>query len=320
MLLYLFLIFLFAFILVKSADILIINFEALSAKTKIRKFALTGLVLGLVTSLPELFVGLSAAFEGKTILSLGNVIGSNIANLSLVIGGAALIGGILEVRGTFVSRDIFYAFLAAAAPMILLFDKNLSRIDGLILIFLYLFYQIIIFNEGPRRKIEEHGNGVARLIRRLRHGETKKELAWIVLGIILLLVAADFLVKISIKIALSFNLPLFLVGIFIVTLGTVLPELVLSIKALRDRQQSMVTGRLVGSIVANGTLVLGLAVLISPFQIESFKEYLLATMAFLIVFGLFYFFVRTKHRLERWEGSVLLLVYLVFIFLEFRGF
>ena len=319
-LLYLFLILFFSFLLVKATDILIINFKLLSLRTGLRRFALTGLVLGLATSLPELFVGLSAAFEGKTILSLGNVIGSNIANLSLVIGGAALISGTLKIEGFFLKKDVFYAFLAGAAPMLLLFDKSLSRIDGLILIILYFLYQVIIFREGSQRKIEGGENIVTRLIRRLRQNETRKELVWIILGIILLLVAADFLVKISIKVALFFNLPLFLVGIFIITLGTVLPELVLSIKALRDKQQGMVVGRLVGSIVANGTLVLGLAVLISPFQIESFKEYLLATMAFVVIFAVFYFFIHTKRRLERWEGGLLLLIYLIFIFLEFRGF
>ena len=319
-LLYLFLILFFSFLLVKATDILIINFKLLSLRTGLRRFALTGLVLGLATSLPELFVGLSAAFEGKTILSLGNVIGSNIANLSLVIGGAALISGTLKIEGFFLKKDVFYAFLAGAAPMLLLFDKSLSRIDGLILIILYFLYQVIIFREGSQRKIEESENIVTRLIRRLRQNETRKELVWIILGIILLLVAADFLVKTSIKVALFFNLPLFLVGIFIITLGTVLPELVLSIKALRDKQQGMVVGRLVGSIVANGTLVLGLAVLISPLQIESFKEYLLATMAFVVIFAVFYFFIHTKRRLERWEGGLLLLIYLVFVFLEFRGF
>jgi len=128
---YLVLIFFFAFLLVKATDILIVNFRALSLKTKLGKFALTSLILGLATSLPELFVGLSSAFNNQPILSLGNIIGANIANLSLVLGGAALVVGLINIKEGFIRRDIFYAFLAASAPMILLFDKFLSRIDGL---------------------------------------------------------------------------------------------------------------------------------------------------------------------------------------------
>ena len=323
MLFYLILIFLLSFILIKATDILIVNFEALSVKTKIRKFALTSLILGLATSLPELFVGLSASFAGKSILSLGNIMGANIANLSLVVGGAALIGGALRVEGVFLKKDVFYAFLAATAPMILLADKVLSRIDGLILLTLYVFYQIVIFSEKKHRqefkKTQEMGV-IHRLIRKMNHLETKKEIGWILLSIIILLFSADFLVKVAMKLAVVLNLPLILIGLLIVSVGTTLPELVFGIKASKDKQSSMVFGNLSGSIVANATLIIGLVALISPIRIQAFASYLLATMAFVIIFGLFYFFIRTKHRLDRWEGLALLLVYLVFVIMEFRGF
>lgn len=323
MLLYLILIFLLSFILIKATDILIVNFEALSAKTKIRKFALTGLILGLATSLPELFVGLSASFAGKSILSLGNIMGANIANLSLVVGGAALIGGALRVEGIFLKKDVFYVFLAATAPMILLTDKVLSRIDGLILLTLYVFYQIVIFSEKKHRqefKKTQKMGVIHRLIRKMNHLETKKEIGWILLSIIVLLFSADFLVKTAMKLAVVLNLPLILIGLLIVSVGTTLPELVFGIKAIKDKQSSMVFGNLSGSIAANATLIIGLVALISPIRIQAFASYLLATMAFVIIFGLFYLFIRTKRCLSRWEGLALLLVYLIFVVVQFRGF
>lgn len=323
MLLYLILIFLLSFILIKATDILIVNFEALSAKTKIRKFALTGLILGLATSLPELFVGLSASFAGKSILSLGNIMGANIANLSLVVGGAALIGGALRVEGIFLKKDVFYVFLAATAPMILLTDKVLSRIDGLILLTLYVFYQIVIFSEKKHRqefKKTQKMGVIHRLIRKMNHLETKKEIGWILLSIIVLLFSADFLVKTAMKLAVVLNLPLILIGLLIVSVGTTLPELVFGIKAIKDKQSSMAFGNLSGSIAANATLIIGLVALISPIRIQAFASYLLATMAFVIIFGLFYLFIRTKRCLSRWEGLALLLVYLIFVVVQFRGF
>lgn len=318
MILNLILIFVFCFLLVKATDILIINFKALSQKTHLRKFALTGLIFGLATSLPEFFVGLSSAFEGKSILSLGNIIGANIANLSLVIGGAALIGGTVAVHGTFLRRDIFYAFLAATSPMLLLSDKILTRIDGLILLFLYIFYQIAVFSEQPDRE-ERQEDKPARLLRKLEYRGTKKELGWIFLGIALLLFSADALVRLAVKFAVAFNFPLLLVGLLIISLGTTLPELVFEIEAIHKRQSNMALGNLLGSIVANGTLIIGLVALISPIRMQSLNSYLLSTMAFLLIFGLFYLFIRTKQRLDRWEGILLLLIYLVFVIIQFRS-
>ena len=204
--------------------------------------------------------------------------------------------------------------------MILLTDKVLSRIDGLILLTLYVFYQIVIFSEKKHRqefkKTQERGV-IHRLIRKMNHLETKKEIGWILLSIIILLFSADFLVKIAMKLAVVLNLPLILIGLLIVSVGTTLPELVFSIKAIKDKQSSMVFGNLSGSIVANATLIIGLVALISPIRIQAFTSYLLATMAFVIIFGLFYFFIRTKHRLDRWEGLILFLIYLLFIIFQF---
>ena len=125
------------------------------------------------------------------------------------------------------------------------------------------------------------------------------------------------IVQFSLKLALVLNVPVIVVGLVLVSIGTTLPELALEIEAIRKHQSEMVFGNLLGSIVANSTLVVGTVVLISPITIKGFDEYLLATLVFIIAFGLFYFFVRTKRRLERWEGLVLLIVYLLFFLAEF---
>jgi len=308
--------FFFCLVLIKASDILLVNLKSLALQTGIGVFAITGLIVALATSLPELSVGVAAGFRGEPNLSLGNVIGANIANLSLVIGGAALIGGAVTVQGTFLRRDVFYAFLAGAAPMVLLTDRVLSRIDGLILLSLYGFYQVMVFEEQKRKAANEEGF-INRLLRRLNHRGTKQELGWIFLGVVLLLFSADMIVRLASKIALSLNIPILLIGLVLVAIGTTLPELTFEIEAIRSHQPTMVFGNLLGSIVANGTLIIGLVALISPIIIQAFDEYLLATMAFVIAFGIFYLFVRTKHRLERWEGAFLIGFYLAFVLGEF---
>lgn len=314
---YLFLIFLFCLVLIKATDILMVNLKSLASRTKIGAFAISGLIMALGTSLPELFVGITSALRGTPSLSLGNVIGANIANLSLVIGGAALLGGAVQVRGEFLKRDVFYAFLAGATPMLLLFDKQLSRLDGLILLALYGFYQAMVFNERAAEGVSQEDGFIQRLIRRLNHRGTRRELGWIFLGLALLLFSADVLVHLAKLVAITLNIPILLVGLVLISIGTCLPEFVFGIKAIRERQPQMVFGNLLGSIVANATLILGLVSVISPIRIEAFAEYLLATMAFVIVFGAFYFFTRTKHRLERWEGAFLIGFYLAFVLSEF---
>lgn len=307
-----------SFLLIKATDILIINFRSLAARTRLGQFAITGFVLALATSLPELFVGITAALEGSPSLSLGNVIGSNIADLSLVIGGAAVIGGALQVRGVFLRRDVFYVFLAGAAPMILLLDKSLSRVDGLILLALYGFYQVIVFGEQRERITSEDKEGfIHQLLRRLNHRQTGKELGWIFLGIALLLFAAEVLVRLAKEIAVVLNVPILLVGLFIIAVGTSLPELAFEIEAIRKHQSGMALGNLLGSVVANGTLILGITALISPIAVQTLEEYLLATLAFVVSFGMFYLFIQTKRRLDRWEGAILIAFYLAFLVVEF---
>jgi cation:H+ antiporter len=312
------LIFLFCLLLIKATDILMINLKSLVSRTRIGAFAISGLIMALGTSLPELSVGITSALRGTSSLSLGNVIGANIANLSLVIGGAALLGGAVQVRGEFLRQDVFYAFLAGAAPMVLLFDKQLSRLDGIILLALYGFYQAMVFSEQAKGlAVKEEDGFIQRLIRRLNHRGTQRELGWIFLGLALLFFSADMIVHLAKLVAVALNIPILLVGLILISIGTCLPEFAFGIKAIKEKQPQMVFGNLLGSIVANANLILGLVVLISPLRIQAFAQYLVATMAFVVVFGAFYFFVRTKHQLERWEGAFLIGFYLAFVLGEF---
>lgn len=315
---YLSLITFFSFLLIKATDIVLVNLKSLSSKSRTGAFAVTGLIAALGTSLPELFVGITSALRGTPSLSLGTVIGSNIANLSLIVGGAALLGGSVAVRGDFLKADIFYAFLVGTAPMLLLIDKTLSRVDGLILLALYGFYQVMVFTEKHRTaRVTEEDGFIHRLIRKLSHRTARRELGWVFLGIALLLFSADMLVRLAVQIALILGVPVLLVGLILVAIGTSLPELAFSTKAIKEHQPQMVFGNLLGSIVANATLILGLVSLISPIRVSAFTEYLVATMAFVVIFGTFYYFVRTKHKLERWEGAFLIGFYLAFVLSEF---
>lgn len=312
----LFLILSFSLVLVWATDLLIGSLKILSEETKVGKIALTTFILALATSIPELFVGITAAFEGRPGLSLGNVLGSNIADLSLVIGGAALLGGEVIVLGEVFTRDMFLTFLVSVLPIFLLLDKTLSRFDGAVLFLVYLFYQITVL-KGKRK--DSNGPGwIKRLLKRLvpLSGNHKKEWLKFFLGVVLLLVSADLLVRSAMNLAVSFSIPIILIGLFLVAIGTSLPELSFELQAIKRKEAGMVYGDLLGSVVANSSLVLGVTAILHPIKINFFDDFLLATVFFLFIFGLFYFFTKTKRKLERWEGVVLLGLYFLFALIE----
>lgn len=315
----LFLILFFSLILVWATDLLISSLKVLSDETKLGKFALTSFILALATSIPELFVGITSAFEGRPNLSLGNILGSNIADLSLVIGGAACLGGEVMVLGQVFTRDIFLTFIVSILPIFLLLDQTLSRLDGVILFLVYLFCQITVLR-GKRK--ETRGPGwIKRLLKRLVtvSGNHKKEWASFFLGVALLLLSADLLVKSATHLAISFSIPIVLVGLFLVAVGTSLPEFSFELQAIKRREGEMVFGDLLGSVVANSSLILGVTAILHPIKIVAFEDYLLATAFFLFIFGIFYFFIKTKRKLERWEGVVLIGLYLLFALIELLG-
>lgn len=308
----------FSFVLIKSCDLLVRSLNKLSRSLKIGAFAITSFLLAFATSLPELFVAITAGLGKKPNLALGVILGSNIANISLVIGGAALISGSLTVVGEFLKRDIFYAFLAASLPLVLLLDNKLSRAEGLMLLFVYGVYNYTVLRGKQKMLIlENEGSVVAKILQRLNHKQTEKNIAWLFLGVALLIFSADMIVRLAGQIAAAFNIPIFLIGLFVVAVGATLPELSFEIKAIRLKKTAMVFGNLLGSIVVNSTLVIGLSALINPIVLNGgIRPYLLATLAFLIIFNLFWLFVKTKRRLERWEGLVLLLAYILFVAIE----
>lgn len=317
---YLLLLIIFSFLLIKATELLILSLNNIADRAKIGKFAITGFILALATSLPELFISVTAALEGQSSLAVGTILGSNIADISLVIGGAALIGGSIGVTGELVKKEIVYAFLAGIFPLILLLDAELNRVEGVLLLFIYGFYHYSVLANGAKIKYSS-GNMARSILKRLNHRGTRKEFSWVFLGAALLIFSADGIVRMATLVARSFNMPMFLIGLFLVAVGTSLPELSFEIRAVQKKEVGMVFGDLLGSITANSTLILGIASLINPITLTAgLKPYFWATAAFLLLFFFFWLFTRTKKKLDRWEGLVLILIYFVFIFWEFWRF
>lgn len=318
-----FVLFIFVFILIKSADLVVISLRRFSKETHTKVFILSAILLAVATSFPELFVGITSAIEKTPHLSFGNVLGANIANISLVAGVAALIVGGVSVHSEFIKHEVWIALLAGILPLLLVIDGVLSKNDGIFLLFIYLVYALSFFKDRFSKipHINRPGGYIHRFLRNFRHpqidGSIKKDILKLLLGLLLLLISAEVIVRVAVSIAAGANIPIFLIGLFLLSIGTTLPELAFSIKSLKDKQPTMFYGNILGSIIANSTLILGIASVIHPIKIIDVGDSLVAAVFFVIIFSTFWFLIRNKLSLGRWGATLLLFLYLVFVVVEF---
>jgi cation:H+ antiporter len=279
---------------------------------RLKEFVVGFFIMAFATSLPNLFVGITAALNKIPQLSFGEVIGGNIVDLSLVIGLAALLsrGGISAKSQTVQGSSLFTIFIGIL-PLLLIADHSLSRLDGILLIFSYLFYVSWLFSKKDRfTKVYNHAP------KSINFKNFIKDICFLGLSIVVLLVGAKGIVSSASVFASTLGLPIGLIGLFIVGLGNCLPETFFSIQAARKGQDWMILGDLMGSVVLTSTLVLGIVALITPINIADFSPFAIARV-FLIISALFFIFcLRTDGKISKKEGILLLLIYIAFLITE----
>lgn len=298
----------------------VVAIRRLSRQTQTKVFTISAIVLALGTSFPEFFVGITSALEGTPTLSLGDITGSNIANIALVGGLTAFSVGRVRVYGEYLKRDVWIALVAGMLPLILLLDRTLSRVDGLILLAVYMGYATSFFRarfiQIGREQQEE--SFIYRFVRKFNHMDShkKKELGRLFAGIAIILFSADAIVRLATYLASLANIPNFVIGLILLAVSTSLPEFAFSLRSLEEHEPSMFFGNLLGSTIVNSTLVIGTVSIIHPIEIHAVNEYFIAVAFFIMIFLSFWYFIRTKHRLDRWEAAMLLVLYATFVIAE----
>lgn len=293
--------------LIFSSTFLVGSLTRLAINLRLSEFLVGFVLMAVGTSIPELFVGIISALEGDPSLSLGNVVGANIADLSLVIALPILLAGGLIFQTTFRKEEILYTNLSAIAPLILLLDGSLSRLEGAILLIFFVFYMydLLFHSKAYHRVIEDHRGKKSIVF----------ELALFALGLAVLLASATAVVGSGKTLAADFGIPTVLIGIIILGVGTTLPELAFSIASVRQKNIDLLFGDVMGSIVTNSTLILGLVALISPIQLDGGKVLLPATITLLITLVYFSFLIGSGKFAIR-DSLVMIFGYLIFIILE----
>ena len=278
-----------------------------------KEFILALFVMAFVGSLPNLFIGISSVIKGVPELSLGEIFGGNIVDLTLVIGLAALISiNGLRVKSRIVQETTIFTLIVAILPVFLIHDKLLCRIDGIILLLAFVVYVYWLFSKRERftRIYEEEK-------KKIGLKEVFKNTGILFGALILLFLAAEGIVRSAIFFAQDLNLPLILIGILIVGLGNALPEVFFGIQAAKRGDDWMVIGSLMGAIISAATLVLGTVALLHPIQID-YTDFSILTIAraFLIIAALFFFFlffIRSSQKITKKEGIFLIVFYLIFV-------
>jgi len=285
-----------------------IKYSSRIAKTlRLPEFFVSFFIIAIISVIPEAIISIISAINGSPELGLGTLLGSNIADLTLIFGIVALFSSSgIKVKSKILRNNFFYLILLLF-PLILGVDGSFSRIDGGILLLLGVLFYVKIYRDSLRfRKKFNH----------TKKSPIIKTFFLLLLSLGVLLICAVFTVKYAVNFANDIKLPAILIGITILAIGTCLPELIVSIKAVKNNRDGIALGDILGTVITDATIVLGLVALISPFSYSPFNIYIMGTAMFLA--GVFVtVFMKSEHTINRLEGLLLIIFYILFVIISF---
>ncbi len=309
-------------LLVVGGEFLVRSSVAISLKFHLSKMIIGLTVVSFATSAPELFVSVQAAFDGYPYIALANVIGSNIANIGLVLGVTTIISPL------FLDRD-FYKFswpvmmlLSIGLYFLLLFGDDINRLEGIgLLLVLVVYLWILIRKAQKNRKVIKSNNsaGISEIIT-----SNFKIVIWLVIGGGALWGGSELLVKGAVNIAENFGVSNRVIGITLIAVGTSVPELAASVVAALKGEKALLIGNIIGSNIFNIASVIGITAFIHPISVlDSGMSLVLNDVLWMIGFAaaiLILAFLPKKFVLTRYKGIVLFVAYVIFMGLIFLNY
>lgn len=285
--------------LIKGADWLISGAESIARKLKVSDFIIGLLLVAVGTSFPEMIVSIEAASKGHDSLLIGNILGSCIYNLLLILGVVLIIKPIkLEHKPSGNLLLLLISILLVA--IIGNINNQLTRIEGILLLLVFVIFLLSIFSEYKDNNIKE-----------IKYG-TVKSIFLVILGIALLKYGGNFVVDNSIKLARKFNISETIIGTTIIAIGTSLPELVTSIIAIKKEATSIAIGNIIGSNIFNLLLVLGITSIIYPVKFSSaYNMYLILLIITTLTIYLYYMLSNKKEAGYK-EGLLLIVTFILY--------
>lgn len=303
-------------LLVVGGEYLVRSSVALSFKLKLSKMVIGLTVVSFATSAPELLVSLQAALDGHSDIALGNVIGSNIANIALVLGVTAVIMPLAIDKDFYKFNWPVMMLLSGALYLFLLNDKVISFYEGLVLVIALVAYLYLLIR---RARLRAKSEGEQSVNGALAKTSGAKIIIWLIIGGIALWGGSELLVKGAVNIAESVGISERVIAVTMIAIGTSVPELAASVIAALKKEKAISLGNLIGSNIFNIASVLGLTALIQPITLNDPKV-LTADIFWMLAFAFILIplaFIPKRFTLGRYKGLLLVIGYAVFIAMAF---
>ena len=305
-------------LLVKGADWFVDGAAGIATKFGIPQLVIGLTIVAMGTSAPEAAVSITAAFAGNAEITIGNIVGSNVLNILIILGITALVYPVAVQKSSLVF-DIPVVLFATAILFVLGYDGNISRLDGIIMLVVFVAYLFFLFWDAKRPKKLESAEVQQE---EAENEETKNEgknlslpkaLIFTVIGLVLIVAGSNFVVKSATFIATALGLSQRFIGLTIVALGTSLPELFTSVTAAMKKNSDIAVGNIVGSNIFNILFIVGLSGLIIPvpfapaFRFDTLVSGVAAILLLLCSLP--------KKRLSRIAGIFFLICYAVYFYM-----
>lgn len=301
-------------ILLKGSDWFVDSSSFFAHHLKVSEIVIGLTLVSIGTSLPELATNIYASFNGEGQISLGNIVGSNITNIALIMGLGCILKGNLPVPKTLLKRDgllmlgVFLIFIVMAVTSPGEKFNKLDRFDGVILLLFFLGYSALLFKkknilESAAAEEEEEPHKIKSF---------PFAIFYFMFGLLMIFIGAKLSVDTVVKTAESLKIPKEIIAATLIAFGTSVPELAVTITSIAKKKNELALGNIIGSCIFNIILIMGITLTITPITVSAeMLHFFLPLMLFTGV--MLWFFMKTGNRLIRAEGIALFLIYIVFI-------
>jgi len=295
------------FILIKSAEYTVRFASRIARVFRISEFIVSFFLISIISCFPEATVSIISSFNGVPEFGLGALLGSNVADLCLVFGLVAVFSkNGITVKSAILKNNLLYLFLLLV-PIILGLDGHFSRADGILLVLCgAAFFVTLSFQSRMFTKKFNHAKNHRWIM----------NLFLLILCLAFLIASAYFTVDFGVLLANELQIPAVLIALTLVSIGTCMPELVFSLKAVRSGHDGLALGDLLGTVIIDATIIIGILALISPFNFNPNIIYFTGLTMF-FASGLVILFIKSEKVLSRKEGVYLLIVYVLSLIMEF---
>ena len=289
--------------LIKGSDFFVDGASSVASLLKIPTIIVGLTIVAFGTSAPEAAVSITSSWAGSNAMAVGNVIGSNLFNMLMVIGIAALLSNLLMEKSVLEKDLPFLVGITVLWAVFIVIGWNISQIEGIILIVILLAYIIYLVRSARKSKDAD-------VVEKPKLS-LPKSIIFILVGIVGIVLGGDLVVNSASDIAIALGMSEALVGLTIVAIGTSLPELVTSITALKKGENQLVIGNVIGSNIFNILFVLGASSAISAIPLDS--SLLIDVLFMVAVTILCYIFGKTQDKYDKKEGIILIALFVVYM-------